>query len=125
MRYSENGLYEALEKVLHRARKPMDCNELFDLPEIQEHAATAHRVSDYLGNLWRKGKVTRLPGPSVEGSSARWAYQWKPRNKPGKGIEYAPTLIADRPAVVVTEEGSLMTLTMPHVIITIRTTPTQ
>ena len=61
MRHSEEGLYKALEKALRNAKDPMDCVQLFDLPEVKEHAASANRVSDYLGNLWRRGEVTPDP----------------------------------------------------------------
>jgi hypothetical protein len=124
MRHSEKGLYQALEKILRKARKPMDCVELYDIREVRDFAATPNRVSDYLGNMWRKGEVKRLPGPSTEHSGARWSYQWKDRLPAGVGIEYEPRLLVDRPAVVVTEEGSTMTLTMPNLIITIRQTNT-
>jgi hypothetical protein len=51
---TEFGLYQALEQVLRQAEKPMTCNELFDLPSVKQYAATANRVSDYLGGLFRK-----------------------------------------------------------------------
>lgn len=77
----EAGLYEALEAELKKAKEPLDCIDLFDKPSVRRHAATANRVSDYLGNLWRKGKLTRLPAPSNEGRKARWLYAWKGRPK--------------------------------------------
>ena len=63
MRYNETGLFPALEAALKAASEPLDCQTLFDMPEIREHAALANRVSDYLGGLWRKGLVVRLPHP--------------------------------------------------------------
>jgi hypothetical protein len=39
------------------------------------------------------------------------------------GVEYAPRLLADRPGVVITEEGKTIHITMPHLQITIRQTP--
>lgn len=66
MRHSEKGLFNALEKILRETGEPMDCNQLFEKSEVREYAATANRVSDYLGGLWRKGLVTRLPPPPKE-----------------------------------------------------------
>jgi hypothetical protein len=124
MRHSEKGLFQALEKVLRTTGEPMDCNQLFDLPEVREHAATANRVSDYLGGLWRKGLVTRLPSAGDGVSRARWSYQWKDSAPPGTGTEYAPRLIADRPNMVITEDGTTIHLTFPHLVISIRQTKT-
>lgn len=85
---SEQGLFDVLEAELRRAKEPMDCNELFELASVREHAATVNRVSDYLGNLWRKGKVLRLPAPRLEGIKSRWLYVWKDK-RPKKGGETA------------------------------------
>lgn len=126
MRHNENGLYAALERVLREQGRAMDCHELFDLAEIKEHAASVNRVSDYLGGLWRKGLVVRLPAAS-EDSRARWAYQWKGKHPVDKlnvteGIEYAPRVIADRPSILITEEGKTMTIQLPNWVIVIKPT---
>lgn len=123
MRHSEKGLFNALEKILRETGEPMDCNQLFDMPEVREHAATANRVSDYLGGLWRKGLVVRLPASSDNSSRARWMYQWKERADPGVGVDYAPRLLVDRPTVVITEEGLTMHIQLPNLTITIKQTP--
>lgn len=124
MRHSENGLFQALEKVLRETGEPMDCNQLFDMPEIREHAASANRVSDYLGGLWRKGLVVRLPSSTDGTSRARWSYQWKDRVPPGvEGKAYAPKLLVDRPTVLITEEGGTMQIEMPHLTIIIKQKP--
>jgi hypothetical protein len=123
MRHSEKGLFNALEKILRQTGKPMDCNELFDITEVREYAATANRVSDYLGGLWRKGLVVRLPTAGDGSSRARWAYQWKERAEPGAGVDYAPKLLVDRPTVLITEEGSTMQIVTPHLTIIIKQTP--
>lgn len=71
MRFSENGLFQALEKVLRETGEAMDCNQLYDMDSIREHAASPNRVSDYLGGLWRKGLVVRLPNEGDGKSRAR------------------------------------------------------
>lgn len=129
MRFTENGLYNAIEKVLREKGTAMDCVELFDLPEIRRYAASANRVSDYLGSLWRKGLCTRLPSPSSYNSRAKWMYKWKdkpddPKVIPGppiEGLEYAPKLLVDRPLLQITEEGHTIQLTTPHLTILIKT----
>ena len=124
MRHNETGLFSALEKVLRASSEPMDCQRLYDLPEIREHAASANRVSDYLGGLWRKGLVMRLPAAKDDNSRARWAYAWKkdPRVTAGaqQGVEFAPRLIADRPSILITENGNTITIELPHLFIVIK-----
>lgn len=71
---TEEGLYEALEQELKKTGNPMTCAQLFDIPAVREHAATVNRVSDYLGNMWRKGEVLRLAAPREYNSRARWMY---------------------------------------------------
>lgn len=124
MRQNETGLFPALEAALKAASEPLDCQTLFDMPEIRQHAASANRVSDYLGGLWRKGQVVRLPAPRTDNSRARWMYEWKGHKGPAMhGIEYTPRILADRPTLLVTEEGRDVTIETPHLLITIRQKP--
>lgn len=124
MRYNENGLFPALEAALKAASEPLDCQALFDIPEIKAHAASVNRVSDYLGGLWRKGLVVRLPAPKDSNSRSRWMYEWKGSKGPRlHAVEYAPRILADRPSVLITEEGSVITVELPNLIISIRQKP--
>lgn len=125
MRNNETGLFPALEKVLKASAVPLDCQTLYDMPEIKMHAASVNRVSDYLGGLWRKGVVFRVPAPKMEGTRARWLYEWKGNRGPKlhDAIEYTPRILADRPTVLITEEGNVITIEMPHLIISIRQKP--
>lgn len=61
MSRSEQGLFHALEVELRAADGALDCVTLFDRPSIRAHSQTVNRVSDYLGHLWRKGLVSRVP----------------------------------------------------------------
>ena len=126
MRNNETGLFPALEAALRAASGPLDCQALFDMPTIKEHAASVTRVSDYLGGLWRKGVVSRLPAPKDGSSRSRWMYEWKGQKGPrylDGAVEYAPRVLADRPAVLITEEGNLITLEFPNLVIQIRQKP--
>ena len=122
MRYSEDGLYKVLEKYLREAGEALDCNQLFDIPEVKDYAASANRVSDYLGNMWRRGMVTRVPSDGT--TRARWAYQWKVNPLASRvtepGLEYVPKLLVDRPTVVITEEGSTIQVELPNLTILIK-----
>jgi hypothetical protein len=126
MRNTDTGLFPALEAALRAASSPMDCQSLFDLPTIKEHAASVNRVSDYLGGLWRKGLVVRLPAPKESNSKARWMYEWKGQKGPklyDNAQEYVPRVLADRPSVLITEEGNVITMEFPNLIISIRQKP--
>jgi hypothetical protein len=126
MRNNETGLFPALEAALKAASEPMDAQAFFDMPQIREHAASANRVSDYLGNLWRKGQVVRLPAPKEGSSRSRWLYEWKGSKGPKlytHALEYSPRVLADRPSVLITEEGNVITMEFPNLIISIRQKP--
>lgn len=124
MRQNETGLFPALEAALKAASEPLDCIALFDMPEIRMHAASVNRVSDYLGGLWRKGQVVRLPAPKNENSRSRWLYEWKGSKGPRlHAIEYAPRILADRPTLLITEEGNNITIELPNLILSIRLKP--
>ena len=126
MRHNEYGLFPALEAALKAASEPLDCQALFDMPSIKEHAASVNRVSDYLGGLWRKGLVVRLPAPKTSDSRSRWTYEWKGNKGPkmyAEALEYAPKILADRPTLLVTEDGNNVTIETPHLIIQVRQKP--
>jgi len=125
---NEQGLYGALERELKKAKEPLDCATLFESPRVREHAETVNRVSDYLGNMWRKGQVLRLPAPRLENTRARWLYVWKdrPKTKPvvdmSQAVEFSETVDAllNRPNMQVTEEGDTVVITLPSITITIK-----
>jgi hypothetical protein len=128
MRINEDGLFPALEAVLKKASEPLDCQTLYDMPAIREHAASVNRVSDYLGGLWRKGKVVRHAASRADGTRGpRWAYSWKGDRgtklhaKLNEGLEYTPKILADRPSLLITEEGSKVTIELPNLILVIMT----
>lgn len=121
MRYNEEGLFPVLEAALKAASEPLDCHSLFERPEIRSHAPTVNRVSDYLGHMWRKGQVVRLPAPKIGSSRARWLYQWKGEKGPAMhGVEYSPHILADRPTMLITEEGGAVKIELPNLIIVIQ-----
>lgn len=122
MRHNEEGLFSALEKILRASGEPMDCHQLFELPAVKEYAVSANRVSDYLGGLWRKGLVVRLPAPKERNSRARWAYAWKAdeRLSAQPGVDYTPRIIADRPSILITENGTTITIELPNLFIVIK-----
>lgn len=126
MRNTETGLFPTLERILKASTEPMDCHALFEHSEVKQYAASANRVSDYLGGLWRKGLVTRQAAPKTETSRAQWVYAWKGQKGPkihDHAMEYVPRVLADRPTVLITEEGNVITLEFPNLLISIRQKP--
>lgn len=122
---TEEGLYQALENELKRSKEPLSCAELFDRSSVRAHAATVNRVSDYLGNLWRKGLVTRLPAPRGDTTRARWLYAWKGRKIVKPGLEEAidfdqKKMILQRPSIEISEAGSVITIELPHLVLAIK-----
>lgn len=126
MRSTETGLFPALEAALKAASEPLDAQALYDMSSVKEYAASVNRVSDYLGGLWRKGLVVRLPAPKNGSSRSRWSYEWKGQKGPkiyDHAQEYTPRVLADRPSVLITEEGNVITMEFPNLIISIRQKP--
>lgn len=126
---NENGLFNVLERELKQvAPEPRNCVELYDIPEVRALTNSVNRVSDYLGNLWRKGKLTRLPSPRTETNAARWMYAWKTGSEE-QGLTYSPSTvqplgntILKRPSIQITENGNIITVDLPGLNIVIRTT---
>lgn len=125
---NERGLFQVLENELRKAKKPLDCASLFEKSSVREHAATVNRVSDYLGNMWRKGQVLRLPAPRLEGTKARWLYVWKEKGPKketpvdmSKAIAYDPVLdgVLNKPSLKVSEDGRIVIITTPYCVITV------
>jgi hypothetical protein len=140
---SEQGLFQALEQELKHSKEPMDCHTLFDKPSVRQHAQTVNRVSDYLGGLWRKGKVLRLPAPRTDNSRSRWMYQWKdaprrghsnvvalndanlqaPTPAPAPVPAYVPPgsrKVLSRPTIEITDGGDVITIELPNATLVIR-----
>lgn len=116
----EEGLYQLLEKILYEAEEPLDSQQIYDMAEVRKVAPSANRVSDYLGNIWRKGLVSRVPSGG-SGRGPRWKYIWKKKSaRVDTAIEYAPRLLVNRPTVVITEEGMNMQIEMPNLTIIIK-----
>jgi len=107
----------------------MDCVEIYDSSlDVRNHAATPNRVSDYLGNMWRKGLVLRVPAPKGEGKKARWMYVWKDKGpkkrvKPdlSQAIEYDETVqtLLHKPNLHIEDNGKSVVIETPYLRITI------
>lgn len=122
-----NELFPAIEAVLKDATEPLDCNQLFDMQPIRANAPSANRVSDYLGVLFRKGKVSRVASERSDAVSgrARWAYVWKAKElpqwkQPKDIVDYKPKAILDRPSIYITEDGDNINIELPHLSIVIK-----
>lgn len=95
-------------------------------------APSANRVSDYLGVLFRRGLLSRVPAGGGEGEHgrARWAYMWRERVTPEwkrqtrtEPIDYRPKPLLDRPNLHISEDGTHLLLETPELSIQIQLTP--
>jgi hypothetical protein len=122
---TEKGLYDALEEELKKSEHPLSCAQLFDKSSIRKHAATVNRVSDYLGNMWRRGELVRLPAGQSGDSRARWLYAWKGRPKTSlptmeDAIDFLEKqTILQRPSLEISESGKTIKIELPNLVITI------
>jgi hypothetical protein len=126
MSKTELGLYTALENELKKSTEPLDSATLFERATIREHAQTVNRVSDYLGNMWRKGEVVRLPAPRHETNRSRWMYMWKGRRPaPPPTMDQAVVfadkkMLLQRPSIEISESGDTVTIELPNWVLTIK-----
>jgi len=120
-----NDLLPAIEAALKEANEPLDCHALFDRADIRAVAPNVNRVSDYLGVLFRKGRVNRVANEGGASTRARWAYVWKDKElpawkKPMEVIEYRPKAVLDRPNIYITEDGEHIHIELHELTITIK-----
>jgi hypothetical protein len=126
MNNAELGLYDLLEALLKKANRPVTCVDLFALPEVKAKAASVNRVSDYLGGLWRKGRVSRSPAARSSKDSSHWAYSWRTEKyakAPKRSQTETSRVLTRNPNVVITEDGDSITIVAPKFTITLKATP--
>lgn len=74
-----------------------------------------------MGNLWRKGRVVRLPAKDTKDGRSRWQYQWKSEGAAAPdSAANGPRVLADRPSLLITEDGNVVTIELPNLVISIR-----
>jgi hypothetical protein len=139
------GIYHVLELLLKDTDQPLTCVDLYDKPDVRKFADTANRVSDYLGHMWRRGFLDRVPAPKTANSQARWAYIWKGKlaHKPPEVVQLQkrdtppaaqqdqpqptveaqpkPGVVLSKPNIEISQNGELVTIDLPALTITIRT----
>jgi hypothetical protein len=69
------GIYHVLERLLKASQKPLTSVELFDSPDVRQYADDINKVSDYLGHMFRRDLLSRVPSRGY--GMAKWAYFWK------------------------------------------------
>lgn len=85
-------------------------------------------MSDYLGVLFRRGKVSRVPAERDGTNRARWKYVWRNkeapvwRKPPSDVVDFKPKALLDRPNIYIAEDGGHIHIQMPHLSITIKAT---
>ena len=137
------NLYQAIEARLKAATQPLSCVDLFDFPEIRKLAPDVNKVSDALGNLWRRNYLGRETAPKILGSQARYAYFWRePKRqkvlhpaelqalqarafdaRPSSVEVDSPTqkTVLSRPSSEITDDGRVILIDLPQLQISIRT----
>lgn len=74
---SEAEIYRILEGYLKSTDTPLSSSTLWEHADVQAHARSAEKVSDYLGLMWRRNLLQRWNTPATATSRARYAYTWK------------------------------------------------
>jgi hypothetical protein len=118
----EGGLYALLEQRLKAAKHPLTAVALYDDAAVRELAGSCNRVSDYLANLWRKGRATR--SHAADGGASRFAYSYNARKstpveRPSGQLPEHGVLVA-RPNLAISETHDSVRIDLPDFTITIK-----
>lgn len=79
---SQNEIYESLDEAFDKAKHPLTCVDLMDIPTVRAAAINrwgndvqeaTEKLSDTIAFMWRRGILERFPATSTR-SRARWAY---------------------------------------------------
>lgn len=79
---SQNEIYESLDEAFDKAKHPLTCVDLMDIPTVRAAAINrwgsdiqeaTEKLSDTIAFMWRRGVLERFPATSTR-SRARWAY---------------------------------------------------
>jgi hypothetical protein len=123
MKTNENGLFPVLERILKNSNVPLGSAEIAEMAEIKamDPVPAPNRISDYLGGLWRKGLALRSVATGETIGHSRFLYTWKAgKETTAEHVEYTPRIIADRPTMLITEDGNAVTIELANLLITIR-----
>jgi hypothetical protein len=96
--------------ILAAATQPMSAVDLYDKPEVRELVVDRNKVSMVLSDMWRAGRLTRVPCV-VPGSSTKYAYEAKSDAKPAR-VSPTPKVKVEPQAVQGTAK------TKPHITVT-------
>ncbi len=97
------GIYHVLERILKASPKPLTSVELFDSPDVRQFAEDVNQVSDYLGHMYRRDYLSRVPSRGI--GQARYAYTWK-HPKLGSRVDTPVQRKAQPKLVLRTENGN-------------------
>lgn len=122
------GIYHVLEKRIRASGIPLTCVDLFDDPEVKTHVDNVNRLSDYLGHMYRRGLLSRIPAPKSINSQAKWAYTWKDQptmmaipSRTTPHLVTKSTTLLQKPNITITEDGGIVVIDLPQLTLTIRT----
>lgn len=123
----EGGLYALLEQRLKEAKEPLTAVDLWEDLRVQQLAQSINRVSDYLANLYRKGRATRCAAPRRDNSAVRFAYVYHERKSTpatwpmGQVTPEEPATLVARPNLTITEHQGAVTIELPQFVLTVKT----
>ena len=63
----------------------------------------------------------RLPAKDSGDGRSRWQYEWKgERLNTADSVAFGPKVLAERPSLLITEDGNVVTIELPNLVISIR-----
>lgn len=123
---SGRDIYQLVEHALRQSPEPMACSQLMEIDTIRETALreydtedvqeATNKLSNLLGDLWRRGLLERTAAaPSLRGK-ARFAYSWAQTALP----RISSRVVKERPALKITEKDNAVVIDVDNITITIK-----
>lgn len=118
-------IYQLVEHALRSADRPQTCSQLMESETIRDTALyefntqdvqeATNKLSNLLGDLWRRGLLERTPADPALRGKARFAYRWAQTVLP-----QLSSRVKERPALRITEKDNSVVIEVDDIVINIR-----
>ena len=121
---SSNEIYRIIEELLKKAGdQPQTCVDIYEDKRVRAMFDSANGISDFLGHLWRRGKIQRWYTNSTT-QRARYGYTWKEEEGNTDPVKIEPLHVVRndvvKPKVTITEENNRIVLDFPQFTIIVQ-----
>ena len=119
---SDAPIYGVIEQYLKDSDGPLTCNALWDFADVKANAASADKVSDFLGLMWRRNLIQRWSVPKTSTDRARFAYSWMTEsdNKTHQKVANLVRAEYSTDNITITEDNGRIIIDFPKFTLTVQ-----